>query len=50
MKVVNPDGVSAFTCTLVNTSTTASATHRLFDATGIVAAVTGTTHVQQLLL
>jgi len=45
MKVVNPDGVSAFTCTLINTSTTASVVHRLFDATGIVTAVTGTAHV-----
>jgi len=45
MKVVNPDGVSAFTCTLTNAHTTASKIYRLFDATGIVTAVTGTGHV-----
>jgi len=42
MKVVNPDGVSAFTCTLVNSVTNATKTYRLFDATGIVSTVTGT--------
>tara|TARA_R110000803_G_scaffold77874_5_gene142768 strand:+ start:1789 stop:2259 length:471 start_codon:yes stop_codon:yes gene_type:complete len=45
MKVVNPDGVSAFTCTLVNSVTNATKTYRLFDATGIVSSVTGTGHV-----
>ena len=40
MKVVNPDGVSAFTATLTNT-TTGALTFSLFDATGIVSAVTG---------
>ena len=41
MKVVNPDGVSAFTVTLAN-GTSNSISHRLFDATGIVSSVTGT--------
>ena len=42
MKVVNPDGVSAFTVTITNsTSTPAGKTFRLFDATGIVSSVTG---------
>jgi len=41
MKVVNPDGVSAFTCTITN-ATSNSVSHRLFDATGIVSSVTGT--------
>ena len=41
MKVVNPDGVSAFTCTITN-ATSVSVSHRLFDATGIVSSVTGT--------
>ena len=45
MKVVNPDGVSAFTCTIVNSVTNATKTYRLFDATGIVSSVTGTGHV-----
>ena len=40
MKVVNPDGVSAFTCTITN-ATSVSVSHRLFDATGIVSSVTG---------
>ena len=44
MKVVNPDGVSAFTCTIVNTISNATRTYRLFDATGIVSSVTGTGH------
>jgi len=44
MKVVNPDGVSAFTCTIINTLTT-SKTFRLFDVTGIVSTVTGAGHV-----
>lgn len=42
MKIVNPDGVSAFTLTIVN-STTEAATYRLFDATGIVSSVAGGT-------
>ena len=41
MKVVNPDGVSAFTCTLTNTGA-AQISFRLFDATAIVSSVTGT--------
>ena len=45
MKVVNPDGVSAFTVTITNnTSGAAGKTFRLFDATGIVSSVTGTSH------
>lgn len=40
MKVVNPDGVSAFTVTLTN-STSTSISFRLFDATAIVSSVTG---------
>ena len=44
MKVVNPDGVSAFTCTLTNAHTTNTKTFRIFDATGIVSVVTGTGH------
>ena len=45
MKVVNPDGVSAFTCTLTNSVTNNTKTFRIFDATGIVSTVTGTGHV-----
>ena len=40
MKVVNPDGVSAFTVTLTN-GTASSISFRLFDATQIVSSVTG---------
>ena len=40
MKVVNPDGVSAFTCTLTN-ATVSQISFRLFDATSIVSSVTG---------
>jgi len=40
MKVVNPDGVSAFTVTLTN-ATSAQISFRLFDATAIVSSVTG---------
>jgi hypothetical protein len=40
MKVVNPDGVSAFTVTLTN-ATSATVSYRLFDATAIVSSVTG---------
>lgn len=40
MKVVNPDGVSAFTVTLTN-ATSATISFRLFDATSIVSSVTG---------
>lgn len=40
MKVVNPDGVSAFTATLTNANA-AARTFTLFDATAIVSAVTG---------
>lgn len=42
MKVVNPDGVSAFTVTLDNSSSATDTVFRLFDATGIVSSVTGT--------
>jgi len=41
MKVVNPDGVSAFTVTIHNSITNADKAYRLFDATGIVSSVTG---------
>ena len=41
MKVVNPDGVSAFTATLTNANSHAR-TFSLFDATEIVSTVTGT--------
>lgn len=41
MKVVNPDGVSAFTVTITNSATNTEKAYRLFDATGIVASVTG---------
>ena len=44
MKVVNPDGVSAFTATLTNANANAR-TFTLFDATAIVSAVTGTTGI-----
>ena len=40
MKVVNPDGVSAFTVTLTN-DTASQISFRLFDATSIVSSVTG---------
>ncbi len=40
MKVVNPDGVSAFTVTLTN-GTASAISFRLFDATAIVSSVTG---------
>jgi len=40
MKVVNPDGVSAFTVTLTN-ATSNQISFRLFDATAIVSSVTG---------
>jgi hypothetical protein len=40
MKVVNPDGVSAFTVTLSN-ATSSVVAYRLFDATQIVSSVTG---------
>jgi len=45
MKVVNPDGVSAFTVTIHNSITNADKAYRLFDATGIVSSVTGTAKV-----
>ncbi len=41
MKVVNPDGVSAFTATLTNANANAR-TFTLFDATAMVSSVTGT--------
>lgn len=41
MKVVNPDGVSAFTVTLDNGGSATDTVFRLFDATGIVSSVTG---------
>ena len=40
MKVVNPDGVSAFTINITNASSAANA-FRLFDASTIVSVVTG---------
>jgi hypothetical protein len=40
MKVVNPDGVSAFTINIVNATSTPNA-FRLFDASTIVSVVTG---------
>lgn len=43
MKVVNPDGVSAFTITLKSAHSTQVTSFRLFDATGIVTSVTGVT-------
>lgn len=45
MKVVNPDGVSAFTVTIHNSITNADKAYRLFDATGIVSSVTGVAKV-----
>lgn len=42
MKIVNPDGVSAFTVTMSNTTSTA-VTYRLFDAAGLVSSVAGGT-------
>lgn len=41
MKVVNPDGVSAFTVTLDNSSGTTTKNYRLFDNSGIVSAIDG---------
>lgn len=41
MKVVNPDGVSAFTVTLDNSSGTTTKNYRLFDQSGIVTAIDG---------
>lgn len=41
MKVVNPDGVSAFTVTLDNSSGTTTKNYRLFDQSGIVSAIDG---------
>lgn len=41
MKVVNPDGVSAFTVTLDNSSGTTTKNYRLFDNSGIVTAIDG---------
>lgn len=40
MKVVNPDGVSAFTITITN-ATSSNLSYRLFDASTIVSVVTG---------
>ena len=45
MKVVNPDGVSAFTCTCSNITGTVSKAFRLFDNSGIVTAIDGATKV-----
>jgi len=42
MQVVNPDGVSAFTVTLDNSSGTTTKSYRLFDQSGIVTAIDGT--------
>lgn len=41
MQVVNPDGVSAFTVTLDNSSGTTTKSYRLFDQSGIVSAIDG---------
>ena len=41
MKVVNPDGVSAFSVTLNNLTATTTANYRLFDQSGIVTAIDG---------
>ena len=41
MKVVNPDGVSAFTVTLNNLTNTQTENYRLFDQSGIVSAIDG---------
>jgi len=41
MKVVNPDGVSAFTVTCSNITGTVSKSYRLFDQSGIVTAIDG---------
>ena len=44
MKVVNPDGVSAFTINIVNATSTPNS-FRLFDASTIVSVVTGVAKV-----
>ena len=41
MQVVNPDGVSAITVTLDNSSGTTTKSYRLFDQSGIVTAIDG---------
>lgn len=41
MKVVNPDGVSAFTVTCSNLTGTTTKSFRLFDQSGIVSAIDG---------
>jgi hypothetical protein len=43
MKVVNPDGVSAFTVTCSNLTGTVTKAFRLFDQSGIVTAIDGAT-------
>lgn len=43
MQVVNPDGVSAFTMTLDNSSGTQVANYRAFDQSGIVTAIDSAT-------
>lgn len=43
MKVVNPDGVSAFTVTCSNLTGTTTKSFRLFDQSGIVSAIDGAT-------
>lgn len=45
MKITNPDGVSAFNVVLNNSAGTQSATFRIFDQSGLVAAVKGGTVV-----
>jgi hypothetical protein len=41
MKIVNPDGVSAFSVTLNNLTGTTLKSYRLFDQSGIVTAIDG---------
>jgi len=45
IKIINPDGVTAFSVRCDNSTNTQSATFRLFDQSGIVAAVNGGTVV-----
>lgn len=45
MKVVQPDGVQAFSVTLDNSTGTQAATYRVFDAAGVVDAIQGATGV-----
>lgn len=45
MKVVQPDGVQAFSVTLDNLTGTQAATYRIFDAAGVVDAIQGATAI-----